>query len=387
MAGRRAQGEGSIYFREERGRWYGELDLGWREGRRVRKAVSGRTQREVQVKLADLRRRYAQGLRIDRDQQTVEQFLIRWLTWKDAHVRPRSAASYRTYVEGHAIPALGKTRLMALSVDEVQAMLDRRRDVMKPRSVQHLRDILRAALNDAIRWGEVERNVATHARVPEGKNEPRVAAFTKDDAAALLSTMAGHRMERLFRLALALGLRRSEICGLRWEAVDLDRKSLSVVRTYQRAPKQGLHLEEPKSPTSRREIAPLSQFALEALRAQRRLQAGERLPAANRWQDGGYVFTNEFGRPYDPDRVTHEFKAVARAAGLPDLSFHKLRHAAATMMLAEGVSLKVVQEVLGHASYHVTANIYGHVVPELRQAAADAVDRSLADHLADQSEG
>lgn len=375
MAGRRGKGEGSIYWVESRQRWCGRLDLGWHEGKRQVKDVWGKTKRETQEKLADARRRHAAGLRVDRDQQTVEQFLTRWLKWKDAHVRPRTAAGYHTYLEKHAFVALGKIRLLALSVDDVQGMLDGRRDAMATRSLQHLRDILRGALNDAVRWGELERNVAAHARPPEQKHEP-VEAITKKQAKALLSAMKGHQMERLFRLALTLGLRRSEIAGLRWEAIDLEEKVLSVRGGLQRAPKMGLQTEEPKSVQSRRDIR-LPRFAVEALREQRTTQREAKLRLGDKWQDTGYVFADGFGRPYDPDRLTHEFKAVAIAAGLPKLTFHGLRHAAATMMLAEGIPLKVVQEVLGHASYHITANIYGHVAPELQQAAADAMDVAM----------
>lgn len=378
MSTRRAKGEGSIYQRAD-GRWVGSLDLGWHEGRRQRKEVSGKTMREVQTKLADLKRRHAAGLRVDTDAQTVGQFLERWLKWKEAHVRPRTAAGYHTYLEGHVVPALGRIRLLALRVDDVQAMLDSRRGLMTPRSLQHLRDILRGALNDAIRWGELERNVAAHARLPEQKQE-QVEALTKEQARALLKAMQGHQMERLFRLALTLGLRRSEIAGLRWDAVDLEEKVLSVREGLQRAPKAGLQIEEPKSVRSRRDIL-MPRVALDLLREQRKAQLEDKLRAGNKWQETGYVFADGFGKPFDPDRLTHEFKVVAIAAKLPKLTFHGLRHAAATMMLAQGVPLKVVQEVLGHASYYITADIYGHVVPELKQAAADAMD-SMAGILA-----
>ncbi|NLT34458.1 MAG: tyrosine-type recombinase/integrase [Gaiellales bacterium] len=97
-------------------------------------------------------------------------------------------------------------------------------------------------------------------------------------------------------------------------------------------------------------------------------------------QQKGSVRTKQ---PFDPGRISHEFKAVARTAGLEHLTFHQLRHAAATMMLTQGVPLKTVQEVLGHSTYYVTADVSGHVVPELQRVAADAMEDVMAGILAD----
>lgn len=355
----------------------GVVDLGWSNGGRKRRVVTGRTMREVQVKLADLKRRVAAGLRVDRDEQTVEQFLTRWLAWKDAHVRPRTAYTYRRYLEGHAVPALGRLRLVALRVDDVQAMLDARQGTMAPRSLQALRAVLRTALADAVRWGEAERNVAALARGPEVRRE-RVQALTAAEAKAILQAAKGDRLEAVYTVALAMGLRRSELCGLRWEDVDLEARILRVERTYQRAPHGGLGYQEPKTESSRREIA-LPAAVAKALRQHRTRQLEERLRAANLWEETGHVFADERGRPLDPDRVTHHAKGILKAAGRADLSLHQLRHGAASLLLAEGVSLKLVQELLGHSTYQITADIYSHVAPELRRVTADAMDGLLGE--------
>lgn len=377
IASRRSPGEGSIYQRSSDGRWVGSLHLGWEHDGRKRKHVLGHTKREVQQKLADLKRQHALGVQVELSEQTVTQFLRKWLQYKKPHVRPRTYDGYRQYIEGHAIPEIGRLRLQKLRVSDVQGLLDSR--VMTPRSVKALRDILRNALNDAVRWGEVERNVAQHAKPPTQVRKP-VEAMTAEQAQALLKAMKGHRLEALFRVTLSVGLRRSEVLGLKWEDVDLKEGRLSVRRGLHRAPKNGgLILLEPKSEKSRRTVA-LPQMAVEALRRHRKVQAAERLRAGEAWVDNGFVFANYTGGPFEPNFASKEFKDVAAKAGLT-LNFHQLRHGAATLMIAKGIPLKLIQETLGHSTIVITADTYGHVAPEVQRLAAIAMDEVLTAKL------
>lgn len=369
---RRGPDEGSIYQRESDGRWVGALHLGWDRTGRHRKYVYGKTRREVQLKLADLRRQHGLGVRVDLADQTVEQFITRWLAYKKNQVRPRTYDSYQMYLNRHVKPVIGHFRLQKLRAQDVQKMLDA--EDMEPRSIKAVRDILRNALNDAVRWGECERNQAAHAQ-PPAQVRTQVAAMTPKEAVKLLKGCEGDRLEALYRVTLAVGLRRSEALGLKWEDVDLEKGSLQIRRGLHRAPGVGLVLEEPKSAQSRRDVA-LPGMAIKALKSHRKRQAAERLRAGKRWQNTGHVFTTLHGRPVDPNLVSREFRELATKAGL-DLTFHQLRHGAATLMLTQGVALKTVQETLGHSTIAVTADIYGHVVPELKRGAASAIDSAL----------
>ncbi len=344
-------------------------------GRRRRQVVYGATRREAQLKLGELRRRYQRTLAPDKETQTVRQFVTRWLAHVEGRVRPRTHQTYKSYLENHVLPALEHKRLHSLRVRDVQALLDSCRDSMTPRAVQALRDILRAALNDAIRWGELDQNPAALAEPPR-QTRVRVEAMTVAQAQALLKQVEGHRLEALYKVALAVGLRRSEICGLRWEDVDLKAKRLEVRRTLHRVKGKGLVEEEPKSESSKRHVA-LPPFAVKALREHRKRQKREARTAGSEWVDDPYVFVTEWGRRLDPDWLTHHFKGVAKAAKLPALNFHQLRHGAATLMLAQGVPLKIVQATLGHSTLGITADIYSHVAPELQRSAAAAMESAL----------
>ncbi len=194
-------------------------------------------------------------------------------------------------------------------------------------------------------------------------------------AQALLEAIRGDRLESLFRLMLATGLRRGEALALHWSEVDLDAGQLRVRWTLSRT-SQGLQLDEPKTDKSRRTV-PLPRSAVGTLRAHRSRQEDERREADGAWLDTGLVFTTEIGTPLEPRNVLRRFELLAQRAGLPGVHLHTLRHSAASFLLAAGTHTKVVQEHLGHSSYAITADIYSHVGPALQREAADRLDQAL----------
>ena len=131
---------------------------------------------------------------------------------------------------------------------------------------------------------------------------------------------------------------------------------------------------EPKSKAGRREMV-VSNVVVEALREHKVRQEQARLKKGNRWQEHGLIFCNTYGSYFNPDRVWYLFKKLLKAAGLPNVRFHDLRHSAATVLLATKVDLKVVSELLGHSSVAITADIYAHVMPEMQQK----VDKKMDD--------
>ena len=180
-------------------------------------------------------------------------------------------------------------------------------------------------------------------------------------------------------LALALGLRRGEVLGLAWSdlALDGDAPTLTVRRQLRRGRKgTGVALGEVNTAGSRRTLH-LPAQVVDVLRAHRRRQAGERLSRGEAWRDeNGLVFTTPLGTPVDPDNFKHYVSKLCRDAGLGHWSPHELRHSCASL-LAMGVPLEVVSETLGHSSIRVTKDVYGHMLPAARAAAAEAMGRAL----------
>lgn len=372
MARRRGANEGSIFERDD-GRWCAVLNLGWEGGRRRRKYVYGATAAEVQEQLLKARTDHAAGLPVSTDRQTVEHFLRDWL---ENSVRPSvRVATYRSYeqtVRNHLILELGRLPLRKLGPQHVRAMLNRKLAAgLSARSVAYLRVVLRAALNQARKWNLVARNVAELVEPPKCERF-RIEPLSPEQARALLEAAKGTRLEALYAVALACGLRMGEVLGLRWQDVDLEQDRVAVSQALQRQKGRGLVLTETKTDRSRRTIA-LPAPLVAALRAHRVHQLEERLAAGSRWQESGLVFTSSVGTPIEPRNLFRSFKAALNRAGLPDIRFHDLRHSAASLMLAQGVPLRVVMEVLGHSSISLTANTYSHVMPSLVQDATEKV--------------
>lgn len=172
-------------------------------------------------------------------------------------------------------------------------------------------------------------------------------------------------------MAVTTGLRQGELLGLRWAEVDFEDGTLRVRQALQRG-----QFVEPKTARSRRSIN-LPERALGALRRQRALQAEQRLAAGPDWRDNGLVFASSIGTPLDGVNVTKRFQALLARAGLPRMRFHDLRHCAATLLIHAGVDMRVVMEVLGHSTIATTMNLYAHVLPAAKEAAAHRLDALL----------
>lgn len=375
MTTRRGHGEGSIYKRSD-GKWVGALNLGWRDGRRQRKTIYGRTRREVQDKVTKLNHDHSRGLPITDDRRPVADFLRVWLDEVvEPTTRPRTSESYRNTVENHLIPALGTLPLSRLRPAHVQRMLRNGLDAgLSPRTVQYNWQVLRRALKVAVGWGLLVRNV-TDAVTPPRPQHTEVSPLAISEVRQVLAAANLHRVGAAFVLAVTCGLRRGEILGLRWIDLDPEAGRLRVTGALQRIGGE-LVRTEPKSERSRRSIA-LPGAATDALRRRRAIQAEERLAAGPEWTDTGFVFTTEIGKPMDPRNFLRQWHRLLRSVDLPERPLHDARHGAASLMLSEGVPLHVVQATLGHSTIRLTADLYGHLMPGDEERAAEAIDRAL----------
>lgn len=198
---------------------------------------------------------------------------------------------------------------------------------------------------------------------------PDVGVWTAGQTAQFLGQIRGHRLYALFHLVALRGLRRGEAAGLRWADLDLAAGTLVVTGQLQQLGGR-LMAGPPKSDSGRRLVA-LDRTTIAALRAHRALQQAERAAAGTGWQDTGYVFTTPAGKPVAPDRLTRLFRRLVAASGLPPVTLHGLRHGAATLALAAGTDLKIVQDQLGHSTITLTADTYTSVFPQAARTAAD----------------
>jgi len=374
---KRGNGEGSIYQQASDGLWRGAIFTKDPEsGKAVRRYVSGRTRAEAIVKLRRLQRDIEEGLPAPDGTVTLTELFNRWHHDVLRHQVAASASSnYLSVATHHILPTLGSQRLSQLTTADVDRLLSRKLDSgLAVSSVQRIRSVLAQAIGQAMRWGWVNRNVATLARAPRAeRREGR--SLTHEQVKAFLASLEGHRNEALYALMLSTGLRRGEALGLQWRDLDSDKGLLQVRRQLKRE-NGSLVTSDTKTSRSRRTLN-VPPPMLRMLEAHRRRQEVERVRNRPVWIDSEFIFATSFGTPIDPRNLYREFQRIVRQAGLGDWHPHELRHSAASLMLAQGVKIQVVSEVLGHSSIRMTADVYGHILNPDREAAAEVMGEML----------
>ncbi len=374
MARRRGNGEGSITRRKD-GRWMGRYTVHTEDGPKQR-AVYGKTRAEVAEKLTKAMSDRDGGLHFDAGSLTVGEYLKRWLAncVRDT-VRQRTYEGYAHMVERHISPTLGRVKLKSLTPDHVRGLYRERLDSgLSARTVQYAHTTLNKALKQAVADGLIPRNAAASVKSPRLRR-PEAKPLNREQVRKLFNAVSGHRLEALYVVAVTAGLRQGELLGLRWEDVDLERGMLQIRRTLSEA-RSGRLFEAPKSGRGRQ--IRLTQKATTALRAHRKRQLEERKGKAGLWQEQGLVFPSEVGTPLSARNLQRHFKGALKRVGLPGTTrFHDLRHTCATLLLKQGVHVKYVQELLGHADISLTLNVYSHVLPDMGDATAGAMDDAL----------
>ena len=373
---RRGVQEGSVYRRAD-GRWVAVLHVGYSGGKRQRKSFYGATRQEVASRLAGAVRDRQLGKSPVPEREKLGDFLNRWLEdTARRSIRVSTYAIYEVSLRKHIIPAIGHLKLARLSADDLDGLYSRLLSGgLSPKTVRMIHAVLHRALSHAQRRGAIAVNPASVAAPPSApRREFRTLA--PDEAALLLKAALSDRLYGVYLLALTCGLRQGEILGLRWADVDPNRAVLHVRQQVYRMAGEWV-FSEPKTAAGRRTVS-LSGSAVEALRERRLAQNKERLRAET-WEDLDLVFSNRRGNPIDKANLLRgSFWPLLERAGLPHMRFHDLRHSCASLLLAEGVHPKVVQEMLGHSSISVTLDIYSHVLPSMQADAAEKMDRLLA---------
>lgn len=379
MPAQRANGEGSIYQRASDKRWLGAVTVGVdANGRPKRKIVSAKSRAEAVQKMRKLQRQLDDGLPAPDTSMTVTHLVDRWLDDVNRHqVSASTTNNYRAMAEHHIKPAIGKKKVANLTTADVDRFLSKKTDDgLSVSTVRRIRNVLSQALDQGIRWDLVIRNVAKLSRSPRGVR-PEGRSLSPEQARQLLNALRGHHNEALYALMLSTGLRRGEALGLQWQDFDEDSGVLLVRRTLTRED-GALITRDTKTLKSRRAVN-LPSTLLKQLKSHRAEQNAERLRLGRAWANSGHIFTTSVGTPIDPRNMYREFRNLCRVAGIGDWHPHELRHSAASLMLAQGVKIQVVSEVLGHSSIRMTSDVYGHILAPDRQTAADAMGSLLWD--------
>ena len=380
---KRGPGEGTVFQRSD-GRWVGRISLGFdQEGKRIQKTVYGLTQKEVNEKLDNLKQQRKHGAKSIVGKDTVAGYLQMWL---DDHIGLNRAGKthqeYAGIIKLYIAPNLGNVKLSKLDGEMLvrwQAKMARKGigSDIRFRTVK----ILRTALNRAVKLRSIPYNPCAVLDKPKVIRK-EVTPLEPEQCVELFAACQKHRLGDVMVLAAMTGLRKGELFALEWSAVNLAEGVLVVRKTLEEL-SGGLKIKEPKTSAGRRVVA-LEQEAVNALKS--RLQKAkdegfepDQVPLVFANLRGGYLRSSNFDR-----RVWYP---IREAAGIPDtFVFHDLRHTQASLLLAAGVDLKVIQKRLGHRDFATTANTYSHLLQNAQNDAVGKLSGLMKKHASSKSD-
>ena len=368
----------NIAFDTERESYYVTLHHGTdSQGRRVRSVRCYSTYEQAKLVLEEFQRtKPLRGNNLPWD-MTVG----RWLDyWMENAIRPYRAAStcygYQKIIDNHMCPALGRIRLQELTAVHLQQyMTAKLAEGLSPNTIRKHHTLISSALRMAVRQDMLGKNVACSVDPPP-KEAPRHLYYTPEQIGQLFRTLAGTPLEPAVKLAGYLGMRRSEICGLKWDHVDLERGVIYICEA--RTAVGGLAVDKgPKSPSSQRHMAIGGMSDLrDLLQRMHQQYLRERLLYGLEYNPQGFVL-NHRGKPYAPDYISGRFNALIDRAGLPKVTLHGLRHSFASIANSQRVSLYSICKALGHSNTTITSQIYTHLFDETHQDVVDLVGQAI----------
>lgn len=372
---KRGQGEGSISKRPD-GTWWARITVGKTpDGKQKRKAFYGKTRKEVQEKLTAALNDINNNTYIEPSKMTVEQWMYIWLKEYKIHsIKPKTYVNYETYIRCHIVPVIGKYPLKSLRNDIVQKFVNTLQEKeLKASTVIEIYGALRVALDQAVENSLLPKNPANNIKLPR-KVKEEARALTVEEQKKFLEEAKQCTHGEMFILILYTGMRLGEAAALTWDDIDFERKVLSISKTQTRYIvddggniKYKIGIGETKTIKSVRKI-PLIPSALELLAEVRTKQDKIKQERAAYYIDNNLVFCTSLGKMIDRRDMQKRFNRIANSAGIVGAHPHTLRHTFATRGLENGIDLKIMQDILGHASIKMTADTYTHVLPDVKAA-------------------
>ncbi|MFD8547120.1 tyrosine-type recombinase/integrase [Streptomyces sp. NPDC059649] len=375
---RNPNGAGTITKRKD-GRYQAAVYVLQPDGTRARKFAYGKTWAECDTKRRELLTKVDSGVPVPTRSAKLAEWLPYWLDNVIKPNRKRSTYSkYAMHVRLYLVPLLGTKRLETLGPRHVRVFLA---DVARKSSAATAKEahrVLRTALTAATREELVTRNVASLVEAPKFVSR-ETTPWTLDETLTFLEEARRDPLYAAFVLAIAMGLRRGEVLGLRWSDVDLDGRVIRISNQVQRI---GGELYQDTTKTGKIRPVPLPLICLAALRWHRLRQTHEAEKRGTELSPAGLVFTTRSGRPIEPRNLNRSFSRLTASAGLRPIRLHDARHGCATLLTAAGVAPRVLMEILGHSQISMTMDVYTHVAQDTQREAISHMDRLLKRRIA-----
>jgi integrase len=360
---------GSINKDKKTGKWYFILELGKdQNGKRLQKKKRGfNTKKEAQQALVALENEVNTGTYLEPSTLLLKDYWNEWFKLKKTLVGVQTFQVYEILYNTHILPKLGGYQLSKLKTIHIQSFINELSDTgYSAETIKKIFNILRNSLEHACDIGLCSSNSALKVKTPTKGNKVEMSVWDKNEVNIFLKAAKDDRYFIVFHLALMTGMRQGELLGLRWKDVDLENGILRVAQTLSHDGK--MFLEGAKSKASIRTI-PLPDLTVKLLKKHKSILSRERLEYGQGYQNNDLVICTQLGTPLNPPNVRRTFKSLIKKADVPLIRFHDMRHTHATLLLAQGVNVKVISERLGHSNIKITLDIYSHILPSMQQEA------------------
>jgi integrase len=350
-------------------------------GKRKQQWVSVKgTKKEAEKKLAELLHQMDTGSFVKPGKINLGEFLQKWLRdYVFPSLSPRTAEGYESIVNRHLILKLGNVPLHLLRPEHLQKYYAETLNSgrcgggrLSAQTIRHHHTAMHKALQTAVEWGLIARNVADAARLPR-TTQTEMRIWDEEEITRFLEAARETPYYALFYTALFTGMRRSELLALRWHDIDFILSRIYVNRSIHQIKDNSYVFRSPKTAKGRRTIA-MPPSAILVLHDHHEKQRMDRDLLGIQLSDEDLVFSQPDGRPLRPDTITRAWPTLAARAGVKVIRLHDARHSHASLLLKQGVHPKIVQERLGHSTIAVTLDTYSHVSPGLQEAAAKRFD-------------
>ncbi len=389
---KRANGQGSISKRKN-GTYMGQISIN-RFGppeKTIRKTVYGKTKKEVEKKLIDLKYEINNNLYIEDRGITVLNWMKTWIEEiKKENIRISSLKRYSICIKNHINPYIGSMKLKDIKPIHITQLYNellkngniRTGKSLNPKTVRFAHIIICEALDAAVANGILRGNLAKHVNAPKIIKK-EMTFLSKEEVAKFLDVAKETRLYSAYYLMLATGMRRGELLGLRYEDVDYQNKSISIVQTLlnnaheknEEGKLKAYVFGIPKTEKSRRTIS-ITENVLVELKKFRKIQMSEELESLEYKNEFQLLFTDSNGAPIKPDKFSYEFTTLIKKAGIKrNIRLHDLRHTVASYLLNEtDANPKTVQELLGHTTITTTLDTYSHINQSKKKELANELD-------------
>ena len=381
MAKRRPSGDGMVRKRED-GRWEGRIVTGHKDnGDPIFQYVLAPTQKELLEKLHQNIEIYRGVELCENSKMTLAQWLDRWLgEYASVRLRDSTMSGYRMYAGQYIKPRLGNKQMTAITTADIQRMYTKLKKEGRVRehpahgrrlsanTIRRVHAMLHRALADAVRAHVIPRNPADGVTLPKADAVSKRVLTDWEMDTFMAAIKADPIWHDFFYTELTTGLRRGELCALQWRDFDAEAGTLQISRTLHQNPDGGFSTGETKTGKGRRKIL-LPQSTADILRERQKTVRSE------------WIFPSPVKpkQPVMPTSAYHRLKVLLKQAGLPNISFHALRHTFATHALASGVDAKTLSGILGHTDASFTLNTYTHVTTDMQKQASAIVGNFMED--------